>query len=103
MLHVVRQLTRRGTGHDSALWPVLWLVLIVIVPSAGVVWMMRAAMENEQLVARQKISAAYRAQLETVGRSIADDWRQKLAALDEIAEREPPTDRAGRQRRNSRR
>ncbi|MGD9635046.1 MAG: hypothetical protein AB7U97_17330, partial [Pirellulales bacterium] len=90
MLHVARQLMRRGTGHDSALWPVLLLVLIVLVPSAGVVWMMRAAMENEQLAARQKLSAAYRAQLETVGRSIADDWRQKLASLDEIAQHDPP-------------
>lgn len=90
MLHVAKRLMRRGTGHDSALWPVLLLVLIVIVPSAGVVWMMRAAMENEQLAARQKLAAAYRAQLETVGRSIADGWHQKLVTLDEISGREPP-------------
>jgi signal transduction histidine kinase len=90
MLHVVKQLTRHGTGHDSTLWPVLLLVLIVLVPSAGVVWMMRAAMENEQLAARQKLSAAYRGQLETVGRSIAEDWQRQLAAFDAVAERETP-------------
>jgi len=90
MLHAVKQLTRHGTGHDSTLWPVLLLVLIVLVPSAGVVWMMRAAMENEQLAARQKLSAAYQSQLETVGRSIEEDWQQKLATFDVIAKREAP-------------
>lgn len=91
MLHVVKQLTRHGTGHDSTLWPVLLLVLIVLVPSAGVVWMMRAAMENEQLAARQKLSAAYRAQLEATHRRVVEQWRETLERLDAIVDKLPPS------------
>ena len=59
MRNVWRQIQRLGTGHDSALWPVLLLLLIVLVPSAGVVWMMRAAMDNERLAVRQRLADAY--------------------------------------------
>ena len=71
---------RLGTGHDSALWPVLLLLLIVLVPSAGVVWMMRAAMENERLAVRQRLADAYHAQLEIAHRRIDEHWRDTLDA-----------------------
>jgi signal transduction histidine kinase len=90
MLHVAQRLTRRGAGHDSAWWPVLLLLLIVLVPSAGVVWMMRAAMDNERLAVRQRLAEAYRVQLDVAHRSIDERWRASLKQLDEIAVREPP-------------
>jgi signal transduction histidine kinase len=79
-----------GTGHDSATWPVLLLLLIVLVPSTGVVWMMRAAMENERLAVRQRLADAYRIQLDIARRSIDDRWQILLKQFDEIAGRESP-------------
>src|SRR5450755_1650423 len=79
-----------GTGYDSAWWPVLLLLLIVVVPSAGVVWMMRAAMENERLAVRQRLADAYQAQLETCRHRVEVTWNQKLERLDTIADRYPP-------------
>lgn len=79
-----------GTGRDSTLWPVLLLLLIVLVPSAGVVWMMRAAMENERLAARQKLADAYRSQLENVHRSIDDLWTKRMSGLERLVEQNPP-------------
>jgi signal transduction histidine kinase len=80
----------RGTGHDSALWPVLLLLLIVLVPSAGVVWMMRAAMENERLAVRQRLAEAYHAQLEIARRRIDEQWREALVRFDALAAKEQP-------------
>ena len=79
-----------GTGHDSALWPVLLLLLVVLIPSAGVVWMMRAAMENERLAVRQRLTDAYQAQLELAHRHIDERWRDMLAQLDSISAGDTP-------------
>jgi signal transduction histidine kinase len=84
------RLMRRGTGHDSALRPVLLLLLVVLVPSAGVVWMMRAAMENERLAVRQRLSDAYQSQLEIAHRRIDEHWRETLERLDAIVDAQPP-------------
>jgi len=86
----MRRLFQFGTGHDSAWWPVLLLLLIVLVPSAGVVWMMRAAMDNERLAVRQRLADAYRVQLDVVRRRIDERWQASLKQLDEIAVRQPP-------------
>jgi signal transduction histidine kinase len=80
----------RGTGHDSTWWPVLLLLLIVLVPSAGVVWMMRAAMENERLAVRQRLADAYHTQLEIAQRRVDAAWQQKLDRLEAIASKYPP-------------
>jgi two-component system, OmpR family, phosphate regulon sensor histidine kinase PhoR len=86
----MRQFFKHGTGHDSTLWPVLLLLLIVLVPSAGVMWMMRAAMENERLAVRQRLAEAYRVQLDVARRSIEHRWHTTLKRLDAIAARELP-------------
>ena len=86
----LQRLLRLGTGHDSALWPVLLLLLVVLIPSAGVVWMMRAAMENERLAVRQRLADAYQAQLELAHRHIDERWRYMLARLDAIIGRDVP-------------
>lgn len=86
----MRQFFKHGSGHDSALWPVLLLLLIVLVPSAGVVWMMRAAMENERLAVRQRLADAYRVQLDVARQRINEQWQDLLNQLDEIAQRDPP-------------
>src|SRR3990172_291109 len=80
----------RGTGHDSTLWPVLLLLLIVLVPSAGVVWMMRAAMDNERLAVRQRLADAYHTQLQIAQGRINDEWQSFIAHLDTAAVEHPP-------------
>jgi hypothetical protein len=82
MRHLLKNLTQPGTGHDSALWPVLLLLLVVLVPSAGVVWMMRAAMENERFAVRQRLVEAYRAQLAISQQRVEDAFQQRLNRLD---------------------
>jgi signal transduction histidine kinase len=90
MRQLLKSWARPGTGHDSALWPVLLLFLIVLVPSAGVVWMMRAAMDNERLAVRQKLGDAYRVQLEIAHRRIEQQWQEILNRLDAIVDDLPP-------------
>jgi signal transduction histidine kinase len=86
----MRRFLRYGTGYDSPLWPVLLLLLIVLIPSAGVVWMMRAAMDNERLAVRQRLADVYRAQLEFAKRRIDGQWQQLGARLDEAAHAHSP-------------
>lgn len=81
---------KSGAGHDSALWPVLLLLLVALVPSAGVVWMMRAATENERLAVRQRLADAYRAQLEVAKSRVEARWRERLNRIDALAAAESP-------------
>jgi signal transduction histidine kinase len=81
----------RGTGHDSLLWPVLLLLLIVLVPSAGVVWMMRAAMENERLAGRQRQADAHSSRLSEAKDRVDAACKQRLARLDAIVETTTPS------------
>jgi signal transduction histidine kinase len=85
----VRRLFRGGTGRDSSWRPVLLLLLVVLVPTIGVVWMMRAAVENERLAVRQRLAEVYDNQLEFASRRVEDKWREDLATLDAIAADEP--------------
>ena len=87
MRHWMQRLMQQGTGHDFALWPVLLLLLIVLVPSAGIVWMMRTAMDSERLAARQRLAEAYAAQLEIARR----DDRRRLARHARTRRRKSPT------------
>ncbi|MBA3485128.1 MAG: HAMP domain-containing histidine kinase [Pirellulales bacterium] len=74
-----------STGRDWSSWPVLMMLLTVLVPSLGVVWMMRAAMESERLAVRQRLADAYRVQLEAANQSFVEQWREQLAALEATA------------------
>ncbi len=67
-------------------WPLLLLLVVVIVPTVGVLWFMLAAMDNERVAVRQRLVTAYRAQLTGVKSQLAV-WVQRQAAK--------PDDRAG--------
>src|SRR5687767_5516720 len=88
---VAQQFIRRSTGRDSLWWPVLLLLLVVLVPAAGVVWMMRAAMDSERLAVRQRLADVYSTQLEFAQRRIEADWRQRFDALNAVVAEHPPT------------
>ena len=54
-----------GTGQSQRLWPILaMLVLIVALPTAGVLWFMNRAMQNERAAVRERLTAVYSSQLE---------------------------------------
>lgn len=50
------------------------LLCVVVVPSLGLVWFMRQAVENERLAVRQKLIEVYRAQLSGVQRRLNTQW-----------------------------
>jgi len=58
---------------------------MVLVPTGGVIWMMRAAMDNERLAVQQRLREAYRVQLETARHSAVEHWAAQLTALDAAA------------------
>jgi signal transduction histidine kinase len=66
------------TGRDWSSWPVLLLLLTVLVPTGGVVWMMRAAMENERLAMTQRLTEAYKLQLNAARTRLHDRWSEEM-------------------------
>ncbi len=92
MRHWMRKLMQQGAGHDFALWPALLLLLIVLVPSVGIVWMMRTAMDSERLAVRQRLAEAYAAQLEIARRDVDAVWHDSLERLAKIAATKPPAE-----------
>jgi signal transduction histidine kinase len=90
MRHWMQRMMQQSAGHDFALWPVLLLLLIVLVPSAGILWMMRTAMDSERLAARQRLAEAYAAQLEIARRDVDAVWKETLDRVTRIADTKPP-------------
>ena len=80
---------QQRTGHDS--WPVLLLLLVVVLlPTVGVLWFMGEAMGNERLAVRQKLREVYRAQLLEVQTALESSWHARMEALEPPAD-PPPT------------
>ncbi len=75
--------SRIHTGHNA--WPVLlMLALVVVVPTACVLWFMSEAMKNERLAVRQKLADLYRGQLLAIRKQIQSHWQNRVNALNEI-------------------
>ncbi|MCA9229002.1 MAG: HAMP domain-containing histidine kinase, partial [Planctomycetales bacterium] len=85
----MRSLYSTGGGRDFGSWPLLLLLLAVIVPSGGVIWMMRQAMESEQLAVRQRMADVYQAQLESARQRVDVHWQQWLAEMEKVSAVEP--------------
>ncbi len=66
-------------------WPLLLLLVVVIVPTVGVLWFMLAAMDNERVAVRQRLVTAYRAQLTGVKGQLTAWLQRQAAKLDERA------------------
>jgi signal transduction histidine kinase len=76
----MRRMQRDGCGQRT------WLVLIIVVtgvmaPTAGVLWFMSQAMQNERLAVRQRLADAYQPQLQLAAARVNDFWKNKLSAL----------------------
>ena len=79
--------TFRSTGHDRGSWSVfLLLVVVVLVPTGSVLWFMSRAMENEHLVARERLEEAYTTRLDSVASKIDAYWSERSAELDRVAQ-----------------
>lgn len=78
-----------GTGQGRGVWPVLGILLAAaLVPTACVLWFMNAAMRNERLAVRQKLTDVYRQKVQTDQNEIAAFWssRTRLPADRQPAE-----------------
>lgn len=74
--------TRLGTGRDRGTWPVLLVLLAAAVaPSGCVLWFMNAAIRNERLAVREKLTQAYHARLVEAQQQIDQFWDRRSAEL----------------------
>ena len=67
--------------RDRLAWPILLLLLTVLVPSVGVVWMMREAVRNERAATNQRLLEAYRLQLDQAAKTLKNRWGMKQSKL----------------------
>ena len=64
-------------------WPVLLLlVVVVLVPTIGVLWFMSQAMRNERLAVRQKLGDVYQAQLLGLQQELQAFWQARSDRLE---------------------
>ncbi len=74
---------QRPTDHDAMSWSVLVLLLVVVlVPTVGVLWFMTQAMGNERLAVRQKLNDVYQSQLLALQGDVERFWQSKSSQLD---------------------
>ncbi len=81
---MARRFRKSGTGQRNDLWPVLLLLIVVMVPTIGVLWFVSVAMRNEQLASQQRLSDAYRTHLLHVQQTLDEQWKtiaKELQAL----------------------
>lgn len=73
-------------GKRAAQGPlVILLLLVVIVPTAGVVWFMTVAMRNERAAVRETLTAAYQTRLAVQAQQLGAVWaarKESLEAMD---------------------
>ena len=78
------------SDSDRLAWPILLLLLTVLVPSAGVVWMMREAVRNERLATSQRLREAYEAQLQAASQTVQQRWADQLDELARQVDHQEP-------------
>ena len=84
--------TRLGSaGRDHGSWWALLLILVaVLVPTAGVLWFMSQAVNQQRDVARQRLSEAYRSQLSLLRDHLDSFWERRAGELAKSTNQEPP-------------
>ncbi len=80
-----------GTGHARGVWPVLLVLLAaVLVPTACILWFMNAAMRNETLAVRQKLTDIYQADAREIQESLERYFLSKVEALQKLQDSPSP-------------
>jgi signal transduction histidine kinase len=74
-------------SRSNGWWLTLLLLLVVLVPSACLLWFMNQAVQNERLAVRQKLVDAYRGHLSLASERLENFWRQTAGELDARAEK----------------
>ena len=73
---------KNGIGRDLRLWPMLSLLLIVVLtPTACLLWFMNRAIENERLAMRKTLEDAYRRDLSDAQTRLDTFWKNRIAAI----------------------
>ncbi len=73
---------KTGTGYFTSEWPVLLLLAAVLLPTAGVLWLMNQAIGNQRLLVREKLGDAYRSQLSLARDRLDAEWAATSYGLD---------------------
>jgi signal transduction histidine kinase len=69
-------------GYSQRTWLILIIFVIgVMAPTAGVLWFMSQAMQNERLAVRQRLADAYQPQLQHAAARVNDFWKDKLSSI----------------------
>lgn len=76
---------------DRILWPILLLLLTALIPSLGVIWMMREAVSNDQLAATQRMKNACSLQLTSASELVQKRWKENLSTLEAAVDSNNPT------------
>jgi signal transduction histidine kinase len=73
---------KTGTGYFTSEWPVLLLLAAVLLPTAGVLWLMNQAIGNQRLLVHEKLGDAYRSQLSLARDRLDAEWAATSYGLD---------------------
>ncbi len=77
-------------GPSDRAWPLLLLlVAAVLVPTAGLLWFMGAAMRNERLAVKQKLEQAYRPALTEAAHAVRSYWAERRSVLERAVDQPP--------------
>ena len=70
----------------AEIWPVLLLLrVVVLVPTACVLWFMNLAMRNERLAIRQQLEDVYRGQLLDAQAELDQHWTELLSEAEDVS------------------
>ncbi len=74
-----------GTGYNQLRWVVSLLAIAVILPTVCLLWFMSQVVRNERLAVKQKLSDAYKQQVEIINRKVNDIWSTQIDILEQQA------------------
>ena len=72
---------RTHTGYGQFRWVVLLLVVVVVLPTVCLLWFMNEAINNEQLVIRQKLVTVCTNQLDEATQKVGQEWDTRCRVL----------------------
>ncbi len=78
----------RHSYNPRSLLVALVIVVGVLAPTAGVLWFMNEAMQNERLAVRQRLEEAYQSQLRLAEECVRSFWKDRLSQISHAAGRE---------------
>ncbi len=67
---------KNSTGRTNERWPIVLLLLLLLGPSLGVMWFVRAAINSEQLASKQRLADAFRADLLAIQADLDAAWHR---------------------------